>query len=1056
MAQRFPLEFTASRPDNLYPEQFLEDDAGFFWAGTTNGLFQFDGRNLVDYGPRLGLPPSETQFLTPDGEGNLLVGTEGGLYNLKNGRAHLVAPNHYTALQFFGTGAFLVERWPNEEDDFLKWVDYADFLKTGVWRPFALEVHASGAQILPDSQGSLWFGCGPGICEMSHIGHEVPPRYSLRRYGSADGLPVDKWVAAVRDPFARIWARARRHVFVAASENAPFREVRSPIELGDGLRLLMEANGAIWAAGSEGMLNDIGGRRTFIPADRFGAGQVSSFYAVFRDRAGDMWLSLLPQGMARWVGNGNVTVWGKEEGLTGIPVSVAQTVGGEYYAGCIKGLYSLSPDRSRWSIIPGTENVRFWQPLEPQPDGSLMAFSSTKVYQVLKHKARLLSEAEARRAGIASLTYRGKLIRMLPRSLTDGKAPTLELPADPGGVRDVRHDPDGNLWFATKGAGLFVTDMRGKWRQFTQADGLLQTPLQAFGTAPDGGIWIGYDNPVGFSRLAPIGKDLSGRAVLRHFRPKDHDYNEGTFFFGVDREGHVWRGTGRGVQITDGVHLDLPDWIRLTHEDGLIHNDTAQAGFFLDRDGSVWICTAGGLTRFASTKDLFHERAVRPFIASQEWTSKDHRSLRISLGVSPLALTRRVNVEYRILPERKAWIPIPELDVEVTGLSGGHHQFEARIVESRWIKAAGVAAFPFETPGGLLSWWWAALLSATAAGAGFPLRKLWRNRVTFKNLRVLFIQLRDLTPDQRDRRLRQLPPSIRKQLTDALAEADSQEDDPRGSTIAGRFAVELFLGKGGYADVYLGRDLDRNREPVAIKLIRCRPDMREWLHKRWENEQKALESLDHPGILRPRAAGVTGDGELFLVTEYIEGVPLRAAIRRDRPMTAARAWARTCEICDALEYAHRNGILHLDLKPDNIMLRNAGQRDECAMVIDFGTAVLCGPDESTEASMHVPSPADYAAPEQTGGEVSAATDVYRLALVVFEMLTGVRWRQAEFMGESDSLLQLVVLTADPGGQRARRLSATFRKALLFDRKQRTQSVIEFRNELGISLEAGQS
>jgi serine/threonine protein kinase len=210
-----------------------------------------------------------------------------------------------------------------------------------------------------------------------------------------------------------------------------------------------------------------------------------------------------------------------------------------------------------------------------------------------------------------------------------------------------------------------------------------------------------------------------------------------------------------------------------------------------------------------------------------------------------------------------------------------------------------------------------------------------------------------------------------------------------------------------------------------------------------------LESLRHPGILQPREAGITGDDQLFIVTEYVEGVTLQAVLTRGS-MELDRAWARTREICEALEYAHTNGILHCDLKPDNIMLRNVGQSDERAVVIDFGTAVFCAPDHSIMDSNRAAGAADYMAPDRLGGTLSTATDVYSLALVVFEMLTGVRWRDAEATAPTESLLQRV-LPPSTTEDRCTKLTTVFRDASAFDAHTRTRTVAEFQRRLTIAL-----
>jgi serine/threonine-protein kinase len=256
------------------------------------------------------------------------------------------------------------------------------------------------------------------------------------------------------------------------------------------------------------------------------------------------------------------------------------------------------------------------------------------------------------------------------------------------------------------------------------------------------------------------------------------------------------------------------------------------------------------------------------------------------------------------------------------------------------------------------------------------------------------------------------------------------------------------VAEGGFATVYYGRDSACHGQPVAIKLIRFRPDLLDWIDRRWKLEQHALEALRHPGILQPRTAGIDGD-QMFIVTEYIDGATVRAVLKEGR-LELDRAWERTKEICEALSYAHQNGILHCDLKPDNIMLRNVGRTDERAVVIDFGTAVVCAPDDSVMDSGRLAGVLDYIAPERIGGKLSPATDVYSLAVTVFEMLTGVRWRDAEAAHSTESLLGQVLLESG-GDHRPMAIAKIFRAAVTFDSHARTRTVAEFRLALSAGL-----
>lgn len=231
------------------------------------------------------------------------------------------------------------------------------------------------------------------------------------------------------------------------------------------------------------------------------------------------------------------------------------------------------------------------------------------------------------------------------------------------------------------------------------------------------------------------------------------------------------------------------------------------------------------------------------------------------------------------------------------------------------------------------------------------------------------------------------------------AESDDSED-LIGITLAGRFLLEHKISDGGSGAVWLGRDLENQRLAVAVKLIRSSgPNS----NPRWQTELKALEKLNHPGIVQPRSGGVSETLGPYLVTEYVEGITLQTVLARG---AVPHQWvlSRVWELCDALEYAHGRGVLHCDLKPNNIMIRHYGDAGACAVLIDFGVAVLRDGDHSTTVYQNAEGALDYMAPEQLEGKLSNATDIYALAAIVFEALTGARWRQAQRDGRWEAAL----------------------------------------------------
>ncbi len=199
-----------------------------------------------------------------------------------------------------------------------------------------------------------------------------------------------------------------------------------------------------------------------------------------------------------------------------------------------------------------------------------------------------------------------------------------------------------------------------------------------------------------------------------------------------------------------------------------------------------------------------------------------------------------------------------------------------------------------------------------------------------------------------------------------------------------RYRIERELGEGGMATVYLAEDLKHERK-VALKVLK--PELAAVLGAdRFVQEIKTTASLQHPHIL-PLFDSGEADGFLYYVMPYIEGETLRDKLDRETQLGIDEAVRITTEVADALDYAHRNGVIHRDIKPENILLH-----DGRPMVADFGIALAVSAaagGRMTETGLSLGTP-HYMSPEQATAEkeITNRSDVYSLACVTYEMLAG--------------------------------------------------------------------
>ena len=205
------------------------------------------------------------------------------------------------------------------------------------------------------------------------------------------------------------------------------------------------------------------------------------------------------------------------------------------------------------------------------------------------------------------------------------------------------------------------------------------------------------------------------------------------------------------------------------------------------------------------------------------------------------------------------------------------------------------------------------------------------------------------------------------------------------AALEGRYRVERELGEGGMATVYLAQDL-RHERKVALKVLK--PELAAVVGaERFLAEIKTTANLQHPHILPLHDSG-EADGFLFFVTPYIEGDTLRDKIDREKQLSIEEALRITEDVASALDYAQKNGVVHRDIKPGNILRSAEGE----PTVADFGIALAvaqAGGGRVTETGLSVGTP-HYMSPEQATGDrdVDPRTDVYALGCVLYEMLVG--------------------------------------------------------------------
>ena len=213
-----------------------------------------------------------------------------------------------------------------------------------------------------------------------------------------------------------------------------------------------------------------------------------------------------------------------------------------------------------------------------------------------------------------------------------------------------------------------------------------------------------------------------------------------------------------------------------------------------------------------------------------------------------------------------------------------------------------------------------------------------------------------------------------------------------GTTLAGKYRIDARLNEGGMGTVYRGTHVLMDKT-VAIKVLRPTLAADEKIVARFSREARAASRISHPNALSVTDFGEDDSGHVFLVMEFLSGRTLKQLIREEGPLPLARVVDITRQIGDALNAAHSQGVIHRDLKSDNIMLLDTTTGDH-AKVLDFGIAKINEPDGVVDTNLTAPNlvigTPQYMSPEQCSqdSEIDARSDIYSLGVILYEMLVG--------------------------------------------------------------------
>jgi tRNA A-37 threonylcarbamoyl transferase component Bud32 len=321
-----------------------------------------------------------------------------------------------------------------------------------------------------------------------------------------------------------------------------------------------------------------------------------------------------------------------------------------------------------------------------------------------------------------------------------------------------------------------------------------------------------------------------------------------------------------------------------------------------------------------------------------------------------------LNFRYRLLPQQTSWTNGTATDINLGTLAWGDHKLE---VQTR-----------------LLTGPW----SATASKTFHVLRPIWLSSPAL--LAFLFIGGASAVGGHQWRRLHKHRANTRLPELAAwrLAVVSPDLNSLEGALLNNRFQVLRIVARGGFATVWEGHDRQQNNRLCAVKVFRHELLDKSWMQKRFQHEVSALTQIHHPNVVRIYGHGTVPSGAPYLAMEFIHGQTLREKLTNAR-LTVAETASYLRQAASALAEIHAHGVCHRDVKPENLMIRSNGKD---LVLIDFSIAIVQDPDETIHGLSRAAGTMHYMAPEQAVGYANESSDIYSLAKILIEMLTGQR------------------------------------------------------------------
>jgi signal transduction histidine kinase/ligand-binding sensor domain-containing protein len=730
----------------------LQDNTGYLWVGTESGLYRYEGSLFRSFGAAEGLPClAEVRGIVQAADGALWVVACNHLYRSAKGRFQLAAAREIIVdslqgLVSDGAGGVLVGV---SEGLLHASPGHDDRIHAGIL-PLPYPLAGKAVRGLYRHEKTLWLGAEQALWRWQES--------KLTRFAAADGLPAADWDAVRLTAAGDLWVRSVKLTFCKPRGQQRFHPIAGlPPSFSSGY-LAESRDGSVLIPTINGiaLINAKAQRAQAVPPDKSGtpAATTCPFCAssaneriqivseerglhtaltsvALEDRQGSIWVGLLGEGVARWLGRNQWENWTRENGLPSNIVWQVLRARSDHalWVGTAQGVVRFpvhGPSRT-WNWAQQVNGAVRW--LREAPDGGIWLIAGSDTLARIDPRSGQIEffgpprGLTARHLVRGTFDHTGQLWLATRDGLFQSAHPlqaalfTL-IRGSPKGLWDVAEDHQGAL-FATTAHGLWRF-RAGEWRRFSQRDGLLTDSEYVIAVAPDGSLWFRhrYDGKV---ERVVFAED---RIVSVQPIAPDGIPTELTALHGFDSKGRYWQGTPHGVALRVSPRAA---WQYFTTENGLVSNDCDGEAFWADDDGSVWFGTSGGLARYLPGDSTPPENANDLPVVTSVQVSQKPRSARIEFSSLNFITESQSQFGYSI--DGGNWTDANQRAVTLASLRPGPHVLHVRVRSwgHPWSTRTAEAAFRFN-PFWWETWWAIVAFYLLAAYALFAVLRFWMIR----------------------------------------------------------------------------------------------------------------------------------------------------------------------------------------------------------------------------------------------------------------------------------------------------------------------------------------